>query len=82
MAQTLKPLLKKPVFGRPQNNCNWNIEMSTNAQVRQQKSPPWYKVGMVWVMIGLPAIVVVAALCTAVIAHKNAPEITTQSRAQ
>lgn len=52
--------------------------MSINDQTKQ-KSPPWYKVGMVWLMLGLPAVVVVAALCTAVIAYQNAPEITIQS---
>lgn len=37
---------------------------------------PWYRVGMVWLMIGLPAFVVVASLFTVVIAHQNAPELT------
>lgn len=40
---------------------------------------PWYKVGMVWLMIGLPAVVVVASMTTLVIAHKNAPTIITHS---
>lgn len=40
---------------------------------------PWYKVGMVWLMIGLPAIVVVASMTTLVIAHKNAPTIISSS---
>ena len=34
---------------------------------------PWYKIGMVWLMIGLPFTVVVASMVTLVIAHKNAP---------
>lgn len=38
-------------------------------------SPPWYKVGMVWIMIGLPFSVVVASMVTLVIAHQNAPII-------
>lgn len=53
-----------------------------NVKDQIEQSPPWYRVGMVWLMIGLPAIVVVAALCTAVIAHKNAPQITLQSHAK
>jgi hypothetical protein len=42
-------------------------------------SPPWYKVGMVWVMIGLPFSVVVASMVTLVIAHQNAPIIITDT---
>lgn len=34
---------------------------------------PWYKIGMVWLMIGLPATVVIASIITLVIAHQNAP---------
>lgn len=51
-----------------------------NLKNQTVQSPPWYRVGMVWLMIGLPAIVVVAAVCTAVIAYQNAPEITRQSQ--
>ncbi len=40
---------------------------------------PWYKVGMVWVMIGLPFAVVIASTVTFVIAHDNAPLIVTDS---
>jgi hypothetical protein len=40
---------------------------------------PWYKVGMVWIMIGLPFTVVVASMVTLVIAHQNAPIIITDS---
>lgn len=36
---------------------------------------PWYKIGMVWMMIGLPMTVVVASMITLVIAHRNAPII-------
>lgn len=42
-------------------------------------SPPWYKVGMVWIMIGLPFVVVVASMVTLVIAHQNAPIIITNT---
>ena len=36
---------------------------------------PWYRVGMVWLMITLPLIAVVASLVTVGIAMKNAPKI-------
>ncbi len=40
------------------------------------KTPvPWYRVGMVWLMIGLPLLAVVASLTTVVIAVKNAPQL-------
>ena len=55
--------------------------MNTNNKAKHQH-PPWYRVGMVWLMIGLPAIVVVASLITVVIAHQHAPEITPQQQAQ
>ena len=48
--------------------------------IKEQTSPPWYRIGMVWLMIGLPATVVVASLCTMVIAYQNAPEVTTVSQ--
>lgn len=51
-----------------------------NSNQVTQLSPPWYRVGMVWLMVGLPAIVVVASLVTVVIAYKNAPEIISQSQ--
>lgn len=34
-------------------------------------APPWWRVGMVWLVIGGPAVVVVAALATLVIAVRN-----------
>lgn len=46
---------------------------------QKNKQVPWYKVGMVWLMLGLPLAVVVASLVTVVIAHKNAPIIITQA---
>jgi hypothetical protein len=36
------------------------------------KSDPWWRVGMVWLVVGGPAIVVVAAIATAVIAYRGA----------
>jgi hypothetical protein len=51
---------------------------------RPDDSPrdPWWRVGMVWLVIGGPAVVVVAAIATAVIAIKGAdPVISTQPEA-
>jgi uncharacterized protein len=36
---------------------------------------PWWRYGMVWLVVGGPAVVVVAALATAVIAIRTADEI-------
>lgn len=36
---------------------------------------PWWRVGMVWMVIGGPAIVVVAAISTAMIAYRGADEV-------
>lgn len=37
-----------------------------------QKPAPWWRFGMVWLVFGGPAVVVVAALATAVIAIRGA----------
>ena len=51
--------------------------MNTKNCPQQQSQPEaWYRVGMAWLAFGLPALVVVAALVTVVIAHNNAPIIT------
>ncbi len=36
---------------------------------------PWYRVGMVWLVLGGPAVVVVAAIVTAVIAYRGADPV-------
>jgi hypothetical protein len=38
-------------------------------------SVPWYRVGMVWLVLSGPAVVVVAGISTAVIAHKGADRV-------
>jgi hypothetical protein len=43
------------------------------------KETPWYRIGMVWLMIALPVIAVVASLITVGIAHQNAPSIIPKS---
>jgi len=40
-------------------------------------NPPWWRVGMVWLVVGGPAAVVVAALATAVIAVRGADPVVT-----
>lgn len=36
------------------------------------KPLPWWRVGMVWLVVGGPALVVVAGIATAVIAYRGA----------
>ena len=38
-------------------------------------SKPWWRYGIVWLVVGGPAVVVVAAVATAVIAVKTADEL-------
>jgi uncharacterized protein len=42
--------------------------------------PPWWRVGMVWLVVGGPAVVVVAALATAVIAVRGADPVISQAQ--
>ncbi|MDP3084306.1 MAG: hypothetical protein Q8N44_11545 [Rubrivivax sp.] len=42
-----------------------------------EPSTPWWRVGMVWLVIGGPAVVVVAAIVTAVIAVRGADPVIT-----
>jgi hypothetical protein len=43
-------------------------------------SPPWWRVGMVWLVVGGPLTVVVAAIATAVIAVRGADPVITQAQ--
>jgi hypothetical protein len=36
---------------------------------------PWWRVGMVWLVVGGPAVVVVASIVTGVIAYRGADEV-------
>lgn len=36
---------------------------------------PWWRVGMVWLVLGGPAVVVVASVVTAVVAYRGADEV-------
>ena len=51
-----------------------------NQNQQNTQSEPWYRIGMVWLMIGLPAIVVVACLITINIAIENKPQIVQQEK--
>ena len=42
-------------------------------------SPAWWRVGMVWLVLGGPALVVVAAIGTAVIAYRGADPVLTEA---
>ena len=56
--------------------------MNANAQRRSatptEASTPWWRVGMVWLVLGGPLAVVVASLVTAGIAVEGAEEVLTQ----
>jgi hypothetical protein len=43
----------------------------------EQEVTPWWRVGMVWLVVGGPAVVVVAAISTAVIAVRGADIVLT-----
>lgn len=36
---------------------------------------PWWRIGMVWLVLGGPAAVVVASIATAVVAYRGADEV-------
>lgn len=42
-------------------------------------STPWWRVGMVWLVVGGPLVVVVASLVTAVVAYRGADEVLVQT---
>lgn len=41
--------------------------------VAERETTPWYRIGMVWLVIALPLTAVIASLITVKIAHQNAP---------
>jgi len=43
-------------------------------------SEPWWRFGMVWLVVGGPAVVVVAAIVTAVIAVRGADPVISQAQ--
>jgi uncharacterized protein len=50
------------------------------AAPRGDKPTPWWRVGMVWLVVGGPLAVVVAGVVTAVIAVDGAEEVLTQPK--
>jgi hypothetical protein len=70
-------------------NADPRQEPSMTAQTRShrtslpQPSVPaeaWWRVGMVWLVLGGPAVVVVAAIATAVIAVRGADRVVTDTQ--
>lgn len=49
--------------------------MSKPVPVRPEVPTPWYRHGMVWLVVGGPALVVVAGIVTAVIAYHGADPV-------
>lgn len=45
---------------------------------QEARGTPWWRVGMVWLVVGGPFIVVVAAISTAVIAARGADVVLTE----
>jgi hypothetical protein len=54
----------------------------TSSRKPDATSPPWWRVGMVWLVLGGPALVVVAGLVTAAIAVDGAEEVLTRPPAE
>ena len=47
----------------------------TRPALVEPAAAPWWRVGMVWLVLGGPAVVVVASLVTAVVAYRGADEV-------
>jgi len=56
-----------------------NHDLPTSVPESPEKAPPWWRVGMVWLVLGGPAIVVVASIGTAVVAYRGADEVLVQT---
>ena len=54
-------------------------QATAQAGTEGQASTPWWRVGMVWLVLSGPALVVVAGIGTAVIAYRNADEVLTET---
>jgi uncharacterized protein len=53
-------------------------ESAPRSAPRDEMSTPWWRVGMVWLVLGGPLAVVVAGLVTAAIAVSGAEEVLTR----
>ena len=71
MANTLTPA------SRPATAPSAPAPSATNPAV--PASPAWWRVGMVWLVLGGPAVVVVAAIGTAVVAYRGADPVLTDA---
>jgi hypothetical protein len=56
--------------------------MNANEASPPTPAPPWWRVGMVWLVVGGPLAVVVASLVTVTIAYVGAEEVLTQPTKQ
>lgn len=52
-----------------------NPSLSKPVSALDPVAPPWWQVGMVWLVWGGPAVVVVASIVTGVIAYRGADEV-------
>ena len=52
-----------------------NPSLSKPVSALAPVAPPWWQVGMVWLVWGGPAVVVVASIVTGVIAYRGADEV-------
>jgi len=55
-----------------------NAKPDLSSSIPEPAAPPWWRVGMVWLVIGGPLTVVVAGLVTAAIAMHGAEEVLTR----
>lgn len=55
-------------------------DLPTNPPATTPDAAPWWRVGMVWLVVGGPAVVVVASLVTAVVAYRGADEVLVQTQ--
>lgn len=53
--------------------------MTDGSPSTRHAAPAWWRVGMVWLVMGGPAVVVVAAIGTAVVAYRGADPVLTEA---
>lgn len=55
------------------------LSMPASPPSSPSQAVPWWRVGMVWLVLGGPAVVVVASIATAVVAYLGADEVLVQT---
>lgn len=55
------------------------LSMQASPPSATPQAAPWWRVGMVWLVLGGPAVVVVASIATAVVAYRGADEVLVQT---